>query len=118
MKSNPADPKTVGTPRVLQCSADSETFASTRAEAVELFSHLRSGLENLVRQSFDFTAEIMPADFEGTQKLVRELKDKKLAPAALEKLTALVGDKALEGVLVQVCALPARESMDHSLEHC
>ena len=60
----------------------------------------------------------MPADFEGTQKLVRELKDKKLAPAALEKLTALVGDKALEGVLVQVCALPARESMDQSLEHC
>ena len=53
----------------------------------------------------------MPADFEGTRKLVRELKDKKLAPAALEKLTALVGDKALEGVLVQVCALPARESM-------
>ena len=60
----------------------------------------------------------MPADFEGTQKLVRELKDKKLAPAALEKLTALVGDKALEGVLVQVCALPASESVEHSYEHC
>merc|ERR1719498_1672877 len=32
-------------------------------------------------------------------------KDKKAAPAALEKLTALVGDKPLEGVLVQ--AIPA-----------
>ena len=60
----------------------------------------------------------MPADFEGTLKLVRELKDKKLAPAALEKLTALVGDKPLEGVLVQVCALIASESVDHGHEHC
>ena len=80
---------------------------------IKLFSHLRLGLENLLRQSLDFTTEIMP-DFEGAMKLVRELKDKKAAPAALEKLTALVGDKALEGVLVQVCALLASKSVDHS----
>ena len=77
---------------------------------VKLLSHLRSGLENLLRQSLDFTAEIMP-DFEGTMKLVRELKDKKTAPAALEKLTALIGDKPLEGVLVQVRAFLASKAV-------
>ena len=63
-----------------------------------------------MRQSLDFTTEIMP-DFEGTMKLVRELKDKKTAPAALEKLTALIGDKPLEGVLVQVRAFLASKAV-------
>ena len=80
---------------------------------VKLLSHLRFGLENLLRQSLDFTTEIMP-DFEGTMKLVRELKDKKTAPAALEKLTALIGDKALEGVLVQVRAFLASKAVKRS----
>ena len=64
----------------------------------------------MLRQSLDFTIEIMP-DFEGTMKLVRELKDKKTAPAALEKLTALIGDKPLEGVLVQVRAFLASKAV-------
>ena len=81
-----------------------------RVIAAKCFSHLRFGLENLVRQSLDFTTEIMP-DFEGTMKLVRELKDKKTPPAALEKLTALIGDKALEGVLVQVRAFLASKAV-------
>ena len=105
-------PKTIVS-RALRCSAVDGELASRRVEVVKLLSHLRSGLENLLRQSLDFTAEIMP-DFEGTMKLVRELKDKKTAPAALEKLTALIGDKPLEGVLVQVRAFLAGKSLDHS----
>ena len=108
-EKSPCDPKTI-VRRALRCSAVDGELASTRVEVVKLLSHLRCGLENLLRQSLDFTAEIMP-DFEGTMKLVRELKDKKTAPAALEKLTALIGDKALEGVLVQVRAFLASKAV-------
>ena len=44
------------------------------------------------------------ADIQGIQKLVCELKDKKLAENAIAKLAELAGSPAAEGALVQVRA--------------
>ena len=61
------------------------------------------------------------ADIQGIQKLVCELKDKKLAENAIAKLAELAGSPLVEGALVQVraatersvqriCALPCKGS--------